>query len=252
MDINELNVILEKHKKWVMGEEGGEWANLAGVDLSGVDLTGVNLSGANLTAANLSRAKLPRAILSEAILIEANLSEAFLFEANLSWANLTGANLFEADLTAANLFGAILSGTKLSEAKLCGVNLSRAYLRDTDLRNVRWDVYTAFYSMACPEEGAFIGWKKANGKIVKLHITEDAKRSSATSRKCRCSKAEVLEIQNLDGSISDLKSVSSNYDSSFLYTVGETVEVPDFDDDRWDECSQGIHFFITRQEAVNY
>ena len=28
--------------------------------------------------------------------------------------------------------------------------------------------------------------------------------------------------------------------------------VKDFDDDRWNECSTGIHFFITRDEAVMY
>ena len=25
-----------------------------------------------------------------------------------------------------------------------------------------------------------------------------------------------------------------------------------FDTNRWNECAPGIHFFITRQEAVNY
>ena len=38
----------------------------------------------------------------------------------------------------------------------------------------------------------------------------------------------------------------------FKYTVGETVEVKDFDPDRWNECSTGIHFFMDRQEAVEY
>ena len=148
-------------------------------------------------------------------------------------ADLSGANLSRADLSGANLYGANLYGAK-------------------NVNTVNWNELTAFFSLVCPEEGSFIGWKKAHGLIVKLRITEDAKRSSATSRKCRCSKADVLEIQCLGGSLSDVKSVPSDKDSSFLYTVGETVEVPDFDDDRWNECSTGIHFFITRQEAVTY
>ena len=148
----------------------------------------------------------------------------------------------------ANLSGANLSGANLSWANLSGTNLSGA----KNVNEVNWNELTAFFSIACPEEGSFIGWKKAHGLIVKLRITDDAKRSSATSRKCRCSKADVLEIQCLDGCLSDVKSVPSDKDVSFLYTVGETVEVPDFDDDRWNECSTGIHFFITRQEAVNY
>ena len=106
--------------------------------------------------------------------------------------------------------------------------------------------------MTCPEVGAFIGWKRAHKAIVKLQITDDAKRSSATSRKCRCSKAVVLGLENMDGTPYPDIQVSSQYDSSFTYRVGETVEVTDFDENRWNECSTGIHFFITRQEAVDY
>ena len=106
--------------------------------------------------------------------------------------------------------------------------------------------------MQCPEEGSFIGFKKAGGKIVKLLIPEEAKRSSATSRKCRCSKAKVLSITELDGSDSGLESIQSDYSAGFVYKVGEEVSVPDFDENRWDECSTGIHFFITRDEAVRY
>ena len=106
--------------------------------------------------------------------------------------------------------------------------------------------------MACPEEGEFIGFKKARGYIVKLKITEDAKRCSATGRKCRCSKAVVLSITNKDGSDSGFTEVKSSYDSNFVYRVGETVEVKDFCEDRWKECSAGIHFFITRKEAEDY
>lgn len=141
----------------------------------------------------------------------------------------------------------------LSEANLSGANLSRANLSGAkNVNEVNWNELTVFFSIACPEEGSFIGWKRANKAIVKLQITDDAKRSSATSRKCRCSKAMVLGIENLDGTPYPDIQVSSQYDRSFIYRVGETVEVPDFDEDRWNECSTGIHFFITRQEAVNY
>jgi hypothetical protein len=104
----------------------------------------------------------------------------------------------------------------------------------------------------CPSEGSFIAWKKAGDKIVKIEVCEDAKRSSGTSLKCRCSKAKVLEIQELNGETSDVKHIASNYDKSFIYKVGAVVEVDDFDDDRWNECSSGIHFFIDRNMAVIY
>ena len=107
--------------------------------------------------------------------------------------------------------------------------------------------------ITCPEEGSFIGFKKVlNNLIVKLLILEDAKRCSATSRKCRCDKARVLSITNIDGTESNVTSVGSNHDISFIYRVGEIVSVPNFEEDRFIECSPGIHFFITRQEAVDY
>ena len=110
----------------------------------------------------------------------------------------------------------------------------------------------SFVPIACPETGSFIGFKKASDRIVKLKIMEDAKRCSATTEKCRCSKAKVLEIQNLDGSVSEVISVRSNHDPGFIYEVGKIVEVLDFDENRWNECSKGIHFFINRQQAVEY
>ena len=180
------------------------------------------------------------------------LNEYDFYGSDLSGADLSGANLRSADLSGANLRSANLSGADLRSANLRSANLSGADLRSANLLNVRYDECTGFFALVCPEEGSFIGYKKANGHIVKLRITEDALRSSATSRKCRCSKAEVLSITTLDGEDDGLTSIPSNYDSDFIYRVGTTVEVEDFETDRWDECAAGIHFFITRQEAVQY
>ena len=208
----QLNEIIKRHKLWLENEEGGQCANLSGANLHGVNLSDANLSYANLSGANLSGA-------------------------NLSYANLRRANLYKANLNGANLKGTNLSGANLSDANLAKV-----------LHN---DI-TSFYACQCPEEGSFIGYKQCrDGKIVKLLITEDSLRSSATSRKCRASKVKVLSITNTLG---DFKYVdaASIHDNKTIYKVGEVIEVEDFDTNRWDECSTGIHFFITRQEAVDY
>ncbi len=214
MDKQELKAILGKHLKWLRGEDGGERANLSGAYLSGANLSGAYLSGAYLSGAYLSEANLSGADLSEADLFGANLSEADLSRANLSRANLSRANYIE---KAKNLF----------------------------------------YPIACPEIGAFVGWKKARVKtgghecIVKLGITEDAVRSSAAGRKCRCSKATVLEIQDLEGNVLEQAAVSDR-DENFHYIPGTVASVLDFDENRWNECSTGIHFYITREEAVRH
>ena len=153
----------------------------------------------------------------------------------------------------ANLSGADLSGANLSNADLYRANLLNADLSGAVLSNIRTNSYTSGFYPQCPEEGSFIGYKKARlEKIVVLKISEDAKRSSATTFKCRCDKAEVLRIENLDGSISDLKSINSLNDENFYYRVGETVFADSFDENRWNECSHGIHFFISRELARIY
>ena len=167
---------------------------------------------------------------------------ADLSGANLSGADLSGANLSGANLSGANLYGANLSGANLSGANLSGAkNLDQSY----------WNIATAFYPLQCPETGSYTAYKKASGRIVELLIPADAKRSSATSRKCRASKAVVVSITNINGDPCE-NQVRSNHDSSFIYTVGETVEVSDFDENRWNECSTGIHHYITRAEAVKH
>lgn len=131
-------------------------------------------------------------------------------------------------------------------ANLRDADLRSANLRGANLSDIRVNEHTAFFAMQCPEEGAFIGWKKCRENvIVKLLIPEDAKRSSATSRKCRASKAVVLEVLGAEYGV-------AQYDENTIYRVGETVTPDSWDEDRWKECSNGIHFFITRAEAEQY
>ena len=202
------------------------FANLSGADLRWANLSGANLSGANLSGANLSRA---------------NLTWANLSGANLSRANLTGADLSRANLTWADLTGADLSRANLSRANLTGADLSRA-----NLSGAIWNYTTIGIDLACPDVGGFTAYKIAHGKVITLDIPADAKRSSATTKKCRVSKALVVEID--DG----LQEIASDYDVNFIYRVGEIVEVPDFNDDRWNECSRGIHCFINRHSAETW
>ena len=245
MTKGELREIIDSHEKW-LNNGNGERANLRSANLSSANLSSANLRSADLSGANLSGADLSYADLRSANLRSANLSGANLSSANLRSANLSGANL-----RSANLRGADLSHANLSSANLSSANLSYANLSGADLSGAKYNEHTAFYALQCPDEGSFIGYKKAHGHIVKLEILADAKRSSATSRKCRCSAARVMSITTVNG-IADVAEIASDRDANFVYRVGEVVHVDDFDDNRWNECSTGIHFFITRDEAVRY
>ena len=222
----DLKTILEKHRLWLNNEDGGKMADLRWANLREADLRWANLREANLREADLSEADL-----SWANLREANLREADLSEADLSGADLRGADLRGADLSEADLRGADLSGADLSEAKCID-----------SAKNI-------FYPLSCPEKGEYTGFKKANQKIVEIMIPADAKRSSAAGRKCRASKAVVISITTLDGDPAG-NEVCSDYNRDFVYRVGETVEVKNFDENRWNECAPGIHHYITREEAV--
>ena len=253
IDETELNEIISNHKLWLMDESNGIRADLSGADLEYANLDGADLGDANLSGADLGGANLSGANLWYADLRGADLRYADLGYADLGYADLGGANLSNADLGGADLRGADLRGANLGYANLYGADFSGADLYGANLWSTDLScVKNIFFPMACPEKGSFIAFKKAGCYIIELFIPSNAKRCSATSRKCRCSKAKVISITTLSGNKTNITEVHSDYDPNFIYKLGEYVEVKNFDDNRWNECSTGIHFFIARQEAVNY
>lgn len=224
---SELNKIIENHNHWLRKDCDG-WEYMQ-ADLSWTDLSWASLQRVNLSCADLYRADLTHA----------NLSGANLSGANLEFARLAWTHLFNANLSGANLSRTNMLGTNLSGATLSGANLSKA-------ENV------PYIPITCPDTGAFIAWKKVNDYIIKLQIPEDAKRYSASTSKCRCDKALVLAIENQDGTDSGETTLINKAYAPCVYTVGEMVYPDSWDSDRWNECSHGIHFFINRQEAVNW
>ena len=214
-------------------EKGSIKETLIDAVKSGANLYCADLSGANLYGANL---------------YGANLKGAYLRSANLRSANLKGANLEGANLYGANLEGANLKGADLSGANLYGTNLKGAYLRSADLEGAK---NIPHIPLACPSEGVFTAWKKVNGHLIELEIPDDARRSSSTTEKCRCDKAKVIAITDISTN-EQVSEIINNAYATTLYKVGEMVFPDAFDEDRFNECSNGIHFFIDKQLAINY
>ena len=75
--------VLEKHKKWLNAEDGGERADLRDADLRYANLRDADLRYADLRYANLRDADLRYANLRDADLLDANLRDADLSGANL-------------------------------------------------------------------------------------------------------------------------------------------------------------------------
>jgi hypothetical protein len=135
-----------------------------------------------------------------------------------------------------------LSGAILMEANLSRANLSRANLTGTILPNFQ----------IVPEEGDFIGFKKLRGKIIaKLLIPAKAKKVNSTGRKCRAEFVKVLELTDLEGKA--VKGIFLDKHTGELeYKKGIIVRPDSFNDDIREECTNGIHFFLSRKEAIDY
>jgi len=186
--------------------------NLQGVDLQEVNLQGVNLRGVNLQGSDLQGS------------------------------DLSGVNLYRADLRGVNLRRADLRGADLRE-----VNLDRAELGKADLRGADLPAF-----QLCGE-GVLTGFKKASGKVVELSIPAETPRtSSLVGRKCRCAGAKVVAIWNTDRTSSGITEVTGDHDLTTVYKVGKTVKPDKYNDDIRVECTNGIHFFITFDEAAKY
>ncbi len=204
-------------------------ANLQDANLWGANLQDANLWGANLQDANLQDANLRGAILRGADLRGANLQDSDLQDANLQDADLRGANLQDANLQDANLRGANLQGAILRGANLWGANLQGATLPPFQI---------------VPEEGSFIAFKKVDTGVIKILIPEDAKRTSTlVGRKCRASYVLVLEGSG---------NSPTHTQNALEYKEGEIVVADSYDDDIRIECTNGIHFFMTRKEAEDW
>lgn len=279
MSQEELDSIIAKHEKWLLKEPDGEQARLSGFMFDGLNLCYCNLSNSIINNCYFNRCDI-----TDSCLQGSDLTESVFKFCDLSYSTLSKCSMcgivaevsdfnycnFDADdifsgvfarcsLISSSFYNNNLSFTKFFECSInhcvfIGSDMSSSKFQWCNIVNISVKNVKNFpyIPMTCPENGSFTAWKRAGGFIVKLQIPEDARRSSATGRKCRCDKAIVVAIDNIDGSPTELKEVTSDYDENFVYRVGETVTEPDFCDNRFYECASGIHFFMTRQEAVEY
>jgi len=232
----DLARVLDSHRKWMERGEGDR-ANLSGADLRVAKLRDAILRGANLSGADLSGSDLRDAILRDANLIDANLIGADLIGADLSGADLSGADLSGSDLRYADLSYAILSNALLRDANLIGANLSGADLRGSDLSGAALPPYQLNL------RADLRVYKKVAGTIVHLLIPRNIRRTaSLVGRKCRAERAFVLAIQG-DEPVTT---------RGLTYRLREWVYPDAYDDDPRVECTHGIHFFMTREEAQDY
>ena len=253
--------------------------------LGGANLSNANLQQAVLHKADLSKATIDGTIFVNASLNFSNLNECKGEHANFSFACLWDCNVKKASLPSASFFDAKVcdcdfTGSNLENARFTCADLDNACFADTNLRNAGfsyvmreyWSDFTnadmtgvnaydvdfgpenlkgvkgLYLPLCCPEEGAFIAWKKCReGRVVKLLIPEHAERKGHSIRSCRASEAVVLEIYDEAGN--PVEEAESIYKEGFMYVKGATVIPEKVNHNTYGDV-EGIHFVLSRAETA--
>lgn len=230
--------ITEKEfKTAAAGRKEGERLSFIEKEIWDMDLSGMDLSNMDFTLSSFQNTVLDHADFSGS---------------NVENALFDGCSMQGADFQGARMVTASFRYCDMRECNIEGADLFGAVLEFANLEGIISNEDTKWFRLHCPEEGAFLGYKKCvNDRMVQLLIPADAKRTSATLRSCRCSKAKVLTIKSFDFT-QNFDEAWSLVDENFVYKKGEWVEVKDFNENRWQDSTTGIHFWMTRAEAEAY
>lgn len=233
---------------------------IVGADLSGADLTALHACDSKFINCDFSDAKLNGSILSRSVFINCTFIRTEIIDADLERSTFNSCTFGSCIFDESIMFKVHVIFSPIVSCSFKDVK----YFKDAYFEGGIDDKHgktPQYYPLACPSDGAFIGWKKifavSNKQIlVKLEIPEDAKRTSSgdSSRQCRCDKAKVLEITDIETGehLCKITDERTSTREKLDYIVGETVQPNSFDENRWNLCAHGIHFFINKQDAIDY
>ena len=233
MTKKELKSLLDDFRN----KEGEEYLDLTYISmrtkkLEGMDFSRVDFSNSDFKDVNFRSCKFDNA----------KLQHTKFENCDLSGSSFAYANLFSADLRTCDLSGSNFDGADFFAALLWEAKLDNLLVTDR----------TKFFRNYCPKAGYIFGYKKCfNERMVQLLIPKDAKRCSSTTNACRCDKARVVAITDVNKKES-YKEAMSFVDPNFIYRLGEMVYADSYNEDRWHDSSHGIHFWMTFEEALSY
>lgn len=227
----------EKFRERLRERKNGERMEFRQLEIWDMDLSGEDLSNMDFTLSSFQNTVL------DGVDFEGSTVENALFD---------GCSMRKANFRNAKMVTASFRYCDMRECNIEGANLYGAVLEFAKLDGIVSDEGTQWFRLHCPEKGAFLAYKKCvNDRMVQLLVPADAKRTSATLPSCRCNKAKVLTIKSFDFK-ENFDEAWSLVDENFVYRRGEWVEVKNFNEDRWQDSTTGIHFWLTRAEAEAY
>ena len=256
--VDSVEFAIQEHEIWLKSNrKQGKQADFSYRHLEGINLSGRELSYAIFNDTHLNGARFNQTNLRRASFIGADLERATFYDAILTACDFRSANLLNASIMGSAACDVDFSHANLNGANIGSTNFSCAHFSEASLYKTK-----GVPPIVCPTEGSFTAFKAIQVPMIEelnkwiiaeLIIPAHARRSSACSRKCRADEAEVVRFWNLDHTPCDVSIGISSTDPYFAYIPGNTVRpTKPFNTDRWIECSTGIHFFVTFQEAVEY
>ena len=165
-----------------------------------------------------------------------------------------GVSILDCRFSCCVFFNNCIDNATLVKNRFSECSLSKLYVRTWSRSDNVIDSNCVGFFPKIPSYGAFYGYKVIQGNmIVRLLIPADAKRSTSSGGKCRASYAIVDEITDYAGQPMPDEIVGySYYDPDFKYRKGATLIPSGFTPNPMQECGEGIHFFLSFEEAVNY
>ena len=238
---------------------------LANATFKNANIIGCNFNFADCTHSFFENAILTKVIADNATFQQSNFDNITINSSNFTLSNFEGckfknAKVYDSTLFICNLLNIFTKNTSFNFCSLYksfihrhnegSLDINRTELdfaNIDDLANVRgrYIEYRAGKILNEP----IIGYKKCRTcddlrAIVTLEIPKGAIVFSINGCKFRTNKVKVLAIDRVDTAYALYNNMS--------YHVGDEITINDFNCMYNVECASGIHFFMTKEEAINY
>lgn len=234
----ELRELIETRRRAAAGtgkQPDFMYSKFNGLDLSGWDMRDLNLKRATFDGCNLNGTDFSGSFMDHVAFYNNDIRNMKLHGCNARGCSFRFQDMTGIDLSGANIYASVLEDA-------------------TNQDKVIVDDDTKWYKMRCPEFGKpFIAWKCCTDlRVVMMLVPADAKRCMSTMETGRVSRVKVLSIKSIDEK-EQFTWAQSTVDPDFYYEVGKWLEPANgFQEDRWKDSSQGIHFFLEREQCVAY
>ena len=217
---------------------------------NGTILINTSFKNAVIKRSSFSNAMLSDASFENAILVHTDFSKAMLIGSMFCNANIRTTSFMKSMLTAAVFARATCSTVDFRCSSCTNTNFKRANIVKTDFEHANI-VHADFDEKESARYGRIlkeplIGYKKTfENVVITAEIPAGAIVFSINNSKCRANKAKIIDMNGYT-------LLHARFNPDYQYTLGQQVEIDDFDMSYNVECGAGFHFFKTYDEAIAY